>query len=139
MLQIDIASAAPCVLISQPPSNHGSVRVSTLCQQPFNMLKLVTCVPVKHAIVAQTNLLTSAANCGACGTACSFSNAAASCSNGNCVLGTCNQNYGNCNGNNTDGCEVSLTRAAVAAATAAAAATVKFRNNGAPSVAAAVC
>jgi hypothetical protein len=76
----------------------------------------------------QVNLLTSTANCGDCNNLCTgFPNAAPACDGGTCALGACNANYGNCNGNNTDGCEVSLPKAAVVAATAAAARSAKIR------------
>ncbi|CAF0953865.1 unnamed protein product [Adineta steineri] len=45
-------------------------------------------------------------NCGTCGTACSFANAPATCSNGKCTMGTCNIGYTDCNGDPSDGCEV---------------------------------
>jgi len=49
---------------------------------------------------------TSTAHCGACGAACSFANASASCSAGTCALGACNTGYGNCDGTASNGCEV---------------------------------
>ncbi|MBK6533602.1 MAG: hypothetical protein IPF99_29660 [Deltaproteobacteria bacterium] len=48
----------------------------------------------------------STAHCGACGTACSFANASASCAASACVLGACNTGYGNCDGTASNGCEV---------------------------------
>lgn len=52
--------------------------------------------------------LNTTANCGACGTSCSFSNAGATCSGGACALGRCNTNYGNCDGSAANGCELFL-------------------------------
>ena len=59
----------------------------------------------------ETNLNTTTANCGACGTACSFPNAGASCAAGRCVLGTCNSGFGNCDGIAENGCETNLNTA----------------------------
>lgn len=53
--------------------------------------------------------LTTLANCGACGTACSRSNGTASCATGTCALGACNSGFGNCDGNASNGCEATLT------------------------------
>jgi len=49
--------------------------------------------------------LQTTANCGACGTACSRANAAASCPGGSCTLGNCNTGFANCDNNPTNGCE----------------------------------
>ncbi len=49
------------------------------------------------------------ANCGSCGNACSFSNAAAVCSQGVCSLGTCDADFADCNAESSDGCEIPLT------------------------------
>jgi hypothetical protein len=86
-----------------------------------HMQHVFSCFYRQHAVVAQTNLQTSVTNCGACGAACSFSNAAATCSDGSCVMGACNQGYANCNLNNADGCEVSMLRGVTMSAAAAAA------------------
>ncbi len=51
---------------------------------------------------------TSLSNCGACGTVCSFVNAAASCADGMCRLGACNASFGNCDSMAANGCEVDL-------------------------------
>lgn len=45
-------------------------------------------------------------NCGACGKACGFSNAAASCPAGKCVQGSCDAGYADCTA--ADGCETLL-------------------------------
>lgn len=52
--------------------------------------------------------LDSAEHCGACGRACNFAHAAASCTNASCQLGACQQNYGDCDGLADNGCEVDL-------------------------------
>ncbi len=44
-------------------------------------------------------------NCGDCGNACSFANAAASCATGVCQLGACNFGYADCKNGAADGCE----------------------------------
>jgi len=53
----------------------------------------------------ETNTTTSTAHCGACGTVCSFANAAATCTSGACALGACATGFGNCDGNAANGCE----------------------------------
>ncbi len=57
----------------------------------------------------ETNLLTTT-NCGACGAACSFSNATAVCASvgPRCSLASCNAGWADCNGAPTDGCEAQL-------------------------------
>ncbi|MBI5512254.1 MAG: hypothetical protein HY909_00710, partial [Deltaproteobacteria bacterium] len=45
------------------------------------------------------------AHCGRCGNACTFANAAATCSGGLCNLGACAEGYGNCDGMAANGCE----------------------------------
>lgn len=47
----------------------------------------------------------SAGNCGACGRACAFANAAAGCAASACVLGACGVGFGNCDGEAANGCE----------------------------------
>jgi hypothetical protein len=48
------------------------------------------------------------ANCGGCGRACAFANAAATCAAGVCALGACNAGFADCDGNPANGCEVNL-------------------------------
>ena len=48
-------------------------------------------------------------NCGGCGVACAFPNAAATCAMGVCVRGTCAAGFDDCNMNPLDGCESNLT------------------------------
>jgi hypothetical protein len=50
-------------------------------------------------------------HCGACGAACSFANATATCAAGTCALGACAAGYGDCDGVAANGCEASLTTA----------------------------
>jgi hypothetical protein len=57
--------------------------------------------------VLQTNLQSSATNCGVCFNTCNpFPNAAPACGGGKCVLGICNADFADCNGIAADGCEV---------------------------------
>ena len=56
----------------------------------------------------ETNLATSALNCGACGTVCALPNATASCGAGRCAIASCNAGFADCNGNPADGCEINL-------------------------------
>ena len=59
--------------------------------------------------------LNTIANCNACGNACSYANATASCLQSvvsvgwYCQMGNCASGYANCNQNAADGCEVNLT------------------------------
>jgi len=56
----------------------------------------------------EINTATSVTNCGTCGNACSFANAAPACTAGTCAIGGCNPGFGNCNGTLADGCEADL-------------------------------
>lgn len=58
----------------------------------------------------ETDVSTSAANCGSCGNVCPAPpNATPTCSGGTCGLGTCSSPYANCNGNSGDGCETNVS------------------------------
>jgi alpha-tubulin suppressor-like RCC1 family protein len=54
----------------------------------------------------EVNLTGDAANCGACGSACSVPNGAPACAAGACAVGSCNAGYRDCNTSVTDGCEI---------------------------------
>ncbi|MFO0652421.1 MAG: hypothetical protein U0326_39745 [Polyangiales bacterium] len=56
----------------------------------------------------ETNLNTTATNCGTCGNRCTLANANAVCSSGTCAIESCYPNTANCNGTTADGCEVNL-------------------------------
>ncbi|MCC6645263.1 MAG: hypothetical protein IT374_06815, partial [Polyangiaceae bacterium] len=56
----------------------------------------------------ETNLNTSAGNCGTCGKVCSSTNGTASCSAGSCQIG-CAIGWANCDGNVDNGCETDKT------------------------------
>ncbi len=49
------------------------------------------------------------AHCGACGVACTRTNASPTCSTGTCAIAACNAGYGNCDGVDGNGCETDLT------------------------------
>jgi hypothetical protein len=55
----------------------------------------------------ETNLQTSTENCGICGRACSFPNAAARCNSG-CQIAACAQGFGDCDTQVVNGCEADL-------------------------------
>ncbi|MBL8603585.1 MAG: hypothetical protein JNK72_16795 [Myxococcales bacterium] len=57
----------------------------------------------------ETNLLTSTTSCGACGRACTFANASATCVNGACAMGACNTGFADCDGNPANGCETPVS------------------------------
>ena len=54
------------------------------------------------------DLQTSTQHCQACGHACTFANASATCQQGACVMGTCSSGYGDCVNGPADGCETYL-------------------------------
>ncbi|WP_156338033.1 hypothetical protein [Chondromyces crocatus] len=56
----------------------------------------------------EVNLQGDTANCGACGTVCSFPNATATCNAGACSLGACLPGFADCNGVLADGCETHI-------------------------------
>jgi hypothetical protein len=49
-----------------------------------------------------------ARNCGGCGVACAFANAAATCAAGACAIGACAAGFANCDGNTANGCEAAV-------------------------------
>jgi hypothetical protein len=53
----------------------------------------------------ETNLKSAAANCGACGTVCKFTNAVPRCTNGSCGIDTCLEPFADCDGQLQNGCE----------------------------------
>ena len=55
----------------------------------------------------ETNLRT-LTDCGSCGTACSRTNASATCGTGSCRINSCNSSWDNCDGNDRNGCEVNV-------------------------------
>lgn len=57
----------------------------------------------------ETNTLTSVANCGGCGTVCSYPHAQAACASSVCTFTGCNPGYYNINGILADGCEYSCS------------------------------
>ncbi len=57
----------------------------------------------------ETDLQSTATDCGTCGNACSFANASASCASGACSIGACDTGFDDCNADPTDGCEASLS------------------------------
>lgn len=56
----------------------------------------------------ETDLASTVASCGACGSSCSSAHGVPSCTNGSCSI-ACATLWGNCNGNVSDGCETSLS------------------------------
>lgn len=58
----------------------------------------------------ETNIRDDAANCGACGNACSVAAHAASmwCNGGHCAVTSCESQWANCDGSPTNGCEVNI-------------------------------
>ncbi|MBL8604041.1 MAG: hypothetical protein JNK72_19090 [Myxococcales bacterium] len=61
----------------------------------------------------ETDLRSSVAHCGACGTACPApANGAAVCADGACGLGACNAGFANCDGMAANGCEANIQTSA---------------------------
>lgn len=58
----------------------------------------------------EASLATDAANCGACGRACSLPNTTASCRAGACAVASCAAGFADCDGRADSGCEVATTR-----------------------------
>jgi hypothetical protein len=56
----------------------------------------------------EVDLRTNVSHCGACGRACSLSNATAGCAAGACTVAACTTGFGNCDGNALNGCEADL-------------------------------
>lgn len=59
----------------------------------------------------ETNLNTTAINCGACTRRCSVANATAACTRGECSVGACNGGFGDCDGAPANGCETDVRTA----------------------------
>jgi hypothetical protein len=60
----------------------------------------------------ETELATSAGNCGACGSACAAQNATASCAAGRCAVGMCSAGFADCDMNPANGCESNTSTSA---------------------------
>ncbi|WP_437605531.1 hypothetical protein WMF20_31075 [Sorangium sp. So ce834] len=56
----------------------------------------------------ETDLLTSAAHCGACDQLCVSPNGTTGCIDGVCTVSSCTNNFADCDGNPTNGCETNL-------------------------------
>jgi len=61
-----------------------------------------------HSNGCETSLET-LSDCGSCGTPCSRAHATASCAGGSCHIQSCDSGWGDCDGNDSNGCETSLT------------------------------
>ncbi len=68
----------------------------------------------------EVDLMSSADDCGACGTVCDLVNAVEACVDGGCAVDTCEDGFGDCNGDPDDGCELALTTLASCGACGAA-------------------
>jgi hypothetical protein len=94
--------ARACSLANATPSCTASMCTVAACATGFG-----DCDDAA-ANGCETDLRTTVANCGTCGRACSFPNAAATCAMGACAMGTCGAGFADCNMNPADGCEVTL-------------------------------
>jgi len=108
-----------CVDVQTSHEHCGGCNLG--CGSPDNAS--ATCVAGKCALTcaagfADCNLLlkdgcesdvtSDPANCNACGAACLFANADASCTGGVCALSACRAGFDDCNGMTADGCETDL-------------------------------
>jgi hypothetical protein len=60
-------------------------------------------------VTCETNLNTTAANCGFCGNVCTTANGIPQCASGMCQVGSCNTGYDDCDRVPSNGCEEPLT------------------------------
>jgi hypothetical protein len=112
----DSAAANGCETDLQTEIKHcGSC--DTICPGPTSGSGTATCTGGQCGIscAGGTTLcggacvaLDTVTNCGACGTACTFSNGTATCDNGMCTLQGCATGYGNCDSAAANGCETDL-------------------------------
>ncbi|MFT3769699.1 MAG: putative metal-binding motif-containing protein [Minicystis sp.] len=99
---------------TSPTSGPASTRTSTRGRILF-VCYTITCNPGfadcnnNGLDGCETNLGTSAANCGACGAACNVPNAAPACVNSACQIGSCNIGFADCDNSPANGCETLLT------------------------------
>jgi hypothetical protein len=101
------------------PANCGSCGTACQAVNGGNVCTASACVPSCNAGFGncdgnvnngcETNKLSDAQNCGACGTICTTNNASATaCANGSCKP-TCKAGFGDCDNNGTNGCETNTT------------------------------
>ena len=103
----DPANCGSCGNVCMPP-NATSACVSSTCAIGFCNPGFADCDKLASN-GCETNITSSVANCGACGTVCIVPNATASCVSSKCAIGMCNAGFADCNNNPADGCEVNLT------------------------------
>ncbi len=92
------ACNTPCA----PGANQSAVCASLTCNRACTSGFADCNGNVSDGCETQLNSIT---NCLACGTMCSFANAAAACGSGGCAMGACNSGFGNCDGMPINGCE----------------------------------
>jgi subtilisin family serine protease len=86
-------------------ANAGAVCNAGSCEVGLCSVGFGDC-DANSANGCEQDLLSDAANCGQCGQACSFANAAAACAEGECRMGDCDSGFEDCNLDSSDGCEV---------------------------------
>ncbi|MGE0790524.1 MAG: MopE-related protein [Sandaracinaceae bacterium] len=96
-----------CGSVCAPPSGLGECSTG--------MCRLTTCTTPGTAdcdMLSSNGCETSIrtlGNCGGCGIPCARAHATATCASGTCSTLTCDAGWGSCDGNETNGCEQSLT------------------------------
>ncbi len=107
-LRTTLTSCGACGTVCSPYANATAACVGGACGIGSCTTGYGNCDSVTTN-GCETNLNTTVADCGACGTVCSAPpNAAAACLSGACGIGACNTGFANCNGVTSDGCEVNV-------------------------------
>jgi hypothetical protein len=112
------ADAANCGSCGAACSTSNIARAcgSGSCEGGACIAPYADCNGNKRSDGCEVNTNIDAANCGACGAACSTSNIVRACGSGSCEGGTCTTGYADCNSNKrSDGCETSIRPAGPAA------------------------
>ena len=104
-LRSDTSNCGSCFHVC-PASGGAPACTGGLCSVSTCVPGFGDCNPMVSG--CETNINTSASNCGACGNACSFPNAAVACAAGSCTIASCNKFFGNCDANLSNGCETNL-------------------------------
>ena len=101
-LQTDPAGCGACGTVCPAPTNGAAFctagRCGVECGRGFGDCD----GDARNGCEATLDTL---ANCGGCGVACRYPNAAASCTSSGCARGACAVGFANCNADDADGCE----------------------------------
>jgi len=109
-VQTDPNNCGVCARACTAPANASPVCLAGVCSFVCNA-GFRDC-DNNPANGCEVNTNTSVGNCGTCGNACSFANAAAVCTAGACGLSACNAGFRDCDGDVNNGCEINTTTSA---------------------------